>query len=141
MMVPGETRTGKIFESMLVTALQKNNYSVQEQVKVGNKPDGSKYTIDILVDSLIYISIKWQQIGGSAEEKIPFEVITLTHILKTKNNENARAYIVLGGNGWRKSLKEWYCSSEFLEWILEAKKYVTIVNENTFVAMINNRQI
>jgi len=71
---------------LLVTALQKNNYSVQEQVKVGNKPDGSKYTIDILVDSLIYISIKWQQIGGSAEEKIPFEVITLTHILKTNTS-------------------------------------------------------
>lgn len=41
---------------------------------------------------------KWQQIGGTAEQKVPFEVMCLADAVRAEHA--ARAYLVLGGDGW-----------------------------------------
>ncbi len=50
------------------------------------------------------ISMKWRQVAGTAEQKVPFEVISLAELLTGGGYESA--YLVLGGPGW--SLREFY---------------------------------
>ena len=41
----------------------------------------------------ILISVKWQQVSGTAEQKVPFEIIGLADAVLT--GEYAKAYLVL----------------------------------------------
>ncbi len=45
--------------------------------------------------------------GGTAEEKVPFEVIKLIHAMDT-DTRYKKAWIVLGGKGFTPGLKEFY---------------------------------
>jgi hypothetical protein len=47
----------------------------------------------------ILVSMKWQQVSGTAEQKVPYEVICLLEALESVNY--AKAYLVLGGEGWK----------------------------------------
>jgi hypothetical protein len=42
-----------------------------------------------------FVSLKWQQVGGTAEQKVPFEVMCLADAVRA-----GHAYLVLGGDGW-----------------------------------------
>ena len=44
------------------------------------------------------ISLKWQQSSGTAEQKVPFEVICLVDAMQSGGYK--KAYLVLAGNGW-----------------------------------------
>ncbi|GIW58937.1 MAG: hypothetical protein KatS3mg087_0003 [Patescibacteria group bacterium] len=141
-MVPGNPRhSGVVFEKMLTDALEKGGYSFVRNVIVGKKPDGSRYKVDLLVDNKILVSVKWQQTSGTAEQKIPFEVIALTHLFKSGGSYRPPAYLVLGGNGWRTELKEFYLSRDFLEWIPKAKGFVVLVDGYDFIKLVNERRL
>jgi len=43
----------------------------------------------------ILISVKWQQVSGTAEQKVPFEVLCLLEAIE--NGPYQKAYLVLGG--------------------------------------------
>ena len=45
------------------------------------------------------VSVKWQQVSGTAEQKVPFEVICLIEALQASTYD--KAYVVLGGEGWK----------------------------------------
>lgn len=79
------------------------------------------------------ISLKWQQVNGTAEHKIPFEVISLAHA-RTENEDIYKAYLVLGGDGWR--YKEFYLSGG-LDRHLRNTELVDIVSLDEFVALAN----
>jgi PD-(D/E)XK nuclease superfamily protein len=49
--------------------------------------------------------MKWQQSSGTAEQKVPFEIICLAETIKETPNYK-RGYVVLGGTGW--TLQEYY---------------------------------
>src|SRR5437879_5145760 len=49
-------------------------------------------------DQRFLISLKWQQTGGTAEQKVPFEVISLADVVLRENF--VKAYLVLGGERW-----------------------------------------
>jgi len=47
------------------------------------------------------ISMKWQQVSGTAEQKVPFEVICLIEALKNNGGRYSKAYLVLGAMAGR----------------------------------------
>ena len=109
-MAPGNTGTGAVLEQMVLPALQRGRYQYQTQVIIGTRPGGGRPVVDVvLIDpkgQKYLISLKWQQVGGTAEQKVPFEAICLAEAIRTSQGQHHKAYIVLGGDGW--SLRDFY---------------------------------
>ena len=139
-MSPRDTTTGGVLESMIFPALVRGGYRGTKQVNIGIAPGDKKHRIDVLVDTdsgdKILVSMKWQQSTGTAEEKVPFEVIKLIHALKTGNYKTA--YLVLGGNGW--SIKNFYLKGGLKDYIPDSDK-VHIVDLDSFVALANSGKL
>ena len=84
----------------------------------------------------VLISLKWQQVGGTAEQKVPFEVICLT--VAVRADSYAKAYLVLGGEGW--TLRDYYTSGALAEHLRDAES-VEIVTLEAFVALANSGRL
>ena len=100
-MSPRNTNTGGVLEAMILPALARGGYACQKQVSVGARCGGGVHKVDAVAskdDETILISMKWQQTGGTAEQKVPFEVMCLADAVRSRHA--ARAYLVLGGDGW-----------------------------------------
>ncbi|WP_030006992.1 PD-(D/E)XK nuclease superfamily protein [Picosynechococcus sp. NKBG042902] len=143
-----DTSTGKVFEQIVLPALDHAGYQYQTQVHIGNKPNGSRQIADLVIyqaEYQILVSKKWQQSGGTAEEKIPFEVIMLARACREFNYQ--KAYLVLGGTdhdstlgtkGW--TLRKWYLSGGLDSWI-RYHELVEIISSDLFISKINRRKI
>jgi len=103
--------TGSQYEKLIESALRNHStYDFEAQYDLGIKPSGKRHRADIfLVNTKEVISLKTQSVGGTSEEKIPYEVYVLQHAVNKGNCKSAT--IVLHGNGWRE--KDWYLSGEF----------------------------
>lgn len=139
-MPPGNTSTGGVLEQMALPALDRGGYSYKRGVKIGTRLGISQHRIDVLAEnasgSQCLISMKWQQVGGTAEQKIPFEVICLVEALRQGNYKSA--YLVLGGDGWR--YKDVYLSGALNEYIRGAEQ-VNIVSLDGFVGLANQGRL
>ena len=133
------TRTGSTLEVTVEAVLLNNSYAVQKQQLVGTKPGGGRHKVDLVGmrpnGSKFLVSLKWQQTAGSAEEKIPFEVIKLLHALR-ENAGYDKAYIVVGGDGFSPGLVEFYLSEEFRSYIRESQK-IEILTLNDVITRAN----
>jgi len=133
------TRTGSTLEVTVEAVLLNNSYAVQKQQIVGTKPGGGRHKADLVGmrpnGSKFLVSLKWQQTAGSAEEKIPFEVIKLLHALR-ENPAYDKAYIVVGGDGFSPGLVEFYLSDEFRSYIRESEK-IEILTLNDVITRAN----
>src|SRR5262244_3610786 len=101
-MSPGSTRTGGVLERMILPALEQGGYAIRTQVSLGQRPGGGRHIVDAVAEkdgAAFLVSVKWQQVTGTAEQKVPFEVICLIEALEKPDYE--RAYLVLGGEGWK----------------------------------------
>ena len=87
-------------------------------------------------DARVLVSLKWQQTGGTAEQKVPFEIMCLADAVRA--GHAARAYLVLGGDGW--TLREYYTSGELAQHLIHAG-LVRVVTLEAFVRLANNGQI
>lgn len=91
-MSPGNTRTGGVLEPMVLPALDHGGYTYEVQVKVGQRLGRGKHVVDAVVskgDRKYLVSLKWQQVPGTTEQKVPFEVICLMEALEDKKYEKA----------------------------------------------------
>jgi len=143
-----DTSTGKVFEQSVLPALEHASYKYRKQVNIGKKPNQRKQIVDLVVydaNRKILVSKKWQQSGGTAEEKIPFEVIMLANACQKFNY--AKAYLVLGGTdedkglntrGW--TLRQWYLRGGLKDWIKNHER-VEIIGSDAFIAKINRREL
>lgn len=140
-MAPGGTKTGHVMEQMVLPALEMGGYTYKEQAYVGMRLGVARHRVDVLAEDSsgrsYLISLKWQQVGGTAENKIPFEVISLAHARVT-DERYYKAYLVLGGNGWR--YKEFYLSGG-LDRHLSNPELVNIVSLDDFVALANKGRL
>ena len=84
----------------------------------------------------VLVSVKWQQVAGTAEQKVPFEVICLLDAVQ--NGPYAKAYLVLGGEGWK--LREFYVEGG-LNRFLQSAEHVEIMTLEGFVARANQGQL
>jgi hypothetical protein len=137
-MVPRDTTTGAVLEQMVIPSLVHGGYNCEKQVKIGQRLGGGKHVVDLLaVDSAgnkILISLKWQQVSGTAEQKVPFEAMCLAETVLASDNDYDKAYLVLGGGGWK--LREFYTGGG-LDRHLRYSNLVEIVTLEEFIAKAN----
>jgi hypothetical protein len=137
-MAGGDTRTGSVLEQMIIPALRRGRYLSQTRVNVGNRLGGGKHFVDVVAfdeagDSYL-ISMKWQQVSGTAEQKVPFEVMCLAEAVSESCGRYKRAYLVLGGAGWK--LRNFYTGGGLSRY-LRALDCVKILDLESFVAVAN----
>lgn len=141
-MVPRDTRTGQVLESMISPALRRGGYDWREQTIIGQRLGGHRHKVDILAFKAgspeIPISLKWQQSSGTAEQKVPFEVICLADLVQRSRGRFKKAYLVLGREGW--SLKDFYLKKG-LDAYLKNCEIVEILSLEGFVAKANQGKL
>ena len=124
---------------MVVPALEQGGYSFETQVHVGQRLGIGRHVVDAIVtkgDEKILVSVKWQQIRGTAEQKVPFEMICLAEVLEA--GPYRRAYLVLGGEGW--TLRDFYTSGGLRRFIpLTAR--IEVVTLEGFVGRANQGKL
>ena len=138
-MTPRDTRTGSVLEAMVLPALKRGGYAHQTQVKVGLRPGGRTHKVDAVAEKgkrRWLVSLKWQQVGGTAEQKVPFEVISLIEAIR--QGKFTRAYLVLGGEGW--TLRDFYTSGGLRPYLNNSQK-VEILTLERFVALANQGKL
>ena len=138
-MTPRPNQTGRVLERMIVPALEEGGYSSREQVHIGNRLGCGRHFVDVVAEKEgkeYLVSVKWQQVSGTAEQKVPYEVICLAEAVK--NGHYHRAYLVLGGEGWK--LREFYTRGGLAKY-LATPELVEIVTLETFVAKANRGKL
>jgi hypothetical protein len=138
-MMSRDTRTGGVLEAMVLPALKRGGYAYKTQELIGNRPGGRKHKVDALAEKnaeKILVSLKWQQVGGTAEQKVPFEVICLADAIG--GGPFQKAYLVLGGDGW--TLRDFYTSGGLKAHLIHADR-VQIVALERFVALANQGKL
>lgn len=133
------TNTGAVLEAMILPTLERGGYACEKQVLVGTRCGGGAHKVDAIVTKdgeKILISLKWQQTGGTAEQKVPFEVMCLADAVRA--GQAKRAYLVLGGDGW--SLRDYFTSGALSEHLVHSDK-VRLVTLEAFVRIANNGEI
>lgn len=143
-----DTTTGTINEGNIEQFLNENyDGKVYSQTVVGTQFNTKKkHILDILLDGEVdikkgkkrpislhkggtLVSLKYQKIEGTAEEKIPFEVLKLQDAIDRYAYKCA-IIVLCGNSGW--TLKEYYLSNEFKLKMQSIASNVTIVSEEQF---------
>lgn len=138
-MVPKDTGTGGVLEQMVLPALRRGGYTYKTQVNIGKRLGGGRHVVDALAEKAgrsILVSLKWQQVSGTAEQKVPFEVICLAEAVQ--GGPYAKAYLVLGGEGWK--LREFYTGGGLRRHLTNVGS-VKILTLEGFVAAANQGQL
>jgi PD-(D/E)XK nuclease superfamily protein len=138
-MSPGSTRTGGVLERMILPALDQGGYTYQIQFKLGKRLGIGNHVVDAVAEKdgrKVLVSLKWQQVSGTAEQKVPFEVICLLEALST--GEHEKAYLVLGGEGW--TLRNFYTSGGLKPFLVNSDK-VEVVTLEGFVGRANQGKL
>ena len=137
--MPGNTRTGGVLEAMVLPALDRGGYNHRAQVSIGDRLGCGRHVVDAIAEKdgeQIIISVKWQQVSGTAEQKVPFEVICLAEAMAA--GEYAKAYVVLGGEGWK--LRQFYTAGGLKKYLNFADA-VEVVTLESFVAKANQGKL
>ena len=139
-MTKRNTNTGAVLEAMILPALTRGGYTCRRQVAAGSRLGGAgRHFVDAIAskDGVdILVSLKWQQTSGTAEQKVPFEVMCLAEVVRAGTAH--RAYLVLGGDGW--TLRDYYVSGA-LSAHLSHSSLVQVVTLEAFVRLANNAQL
>jgi PD-(D/E)XK nuclease superfamily protein len=138
-MTSRDTGTGGVLEAMVLPALQRGGYTQMLQQVIGSRFGGGRHFVDVIAEKdgqRYLLSLKWQQVAGTAEQKVPFEVISLADAVVT--GRYAKAYLVLGGEGWK--LRDFYVGGGLKDQLAHADK-VDILTLEHFVARANQGKL
>jgi hypothetical protein len=134
-----DTRTGSVLEALILPVLDASDYPYRTQVDIATRPGGGRHRIDAVIQTTsgdVLLSVKWQQVSGTAEQKVPFEVMCLADTIRSGSFR--KAYLVLGGNGWK--LRDFFTGGGLDEHLVHSK-LVSIVTLETFIALANRQAI
>jgi len=98
---------------------------------VGKKRNGGKHYCDIVINSDELISLKYQRVQGTAEEKIPFEFMKLQHAIDDHGYKSATIVIAGPDKAWK--WKDYYLSEDFCAKMKSIYPDVRIINHDQFV--------
>lgn len=140
--------TGTVFEQLFNTVLPLKGYRIVDKPEyepfIPLSISGGRHIPDKVIETTdgrwLILSKKWQETRGTAEQKIPFEVIKLIHTIKNSNNKFPYAYLILGGEGWTPNLKSFYLSGGLNQYI-NGFELVHIVNSDQFLTLINRNKL
>ena len=128
-----DTSTGTNYETEVESLLEQfSDHDVQSQVMVGSKRNGGRHFCDIVINGDELISLKYQRVQGTAEEKIPFEFMKLQHAIDDHGYKSAT--IVLAGPDKAWKWKDYYLSEEFRAKMGSIYPDVRIINHEQFVS-------
>lgn len=143
-----DTTTGTLNEKEIEKFLVENfEDAVKCQVNVGKKRNDSLHIVDILIGGETYtpkgkkrpisnhkggklISLKYQEVAGTAENKIVFEVMILQDAIDDYGYESA-VIVLCGDNGW--TWKEEYLSERFKKRMKLLGPNVNIMSQEEFL--------
>jgi hypothetical protein len=109
------------------------------QVVVGTRCGGGTHKVDVVAKKpghQILVSVKWQQTGGTAEQKVPFEVMCRADAVRF--GKATGAYLVLGGDGW--TLRDYFTSGALAEHLIHVE-HVRILTLEAFIRQANNGRL
>lgn len=138
-MTPSNTGTGAVLEAMILPALARGGYATERQQKIGQRCGGGIHKVDAIASrdgERVLVSLKWQQTGGTAEQKVPFEVMCLADAVAA--GHGTRAFLVLGGDGWK--LRDYFTSGRLSEHLIHAN-LVKVVTLEAFIRIANNGKL
>jgi len=124
---------------MVLPALEQGGYSYKTQVNLGQRLGGGRHLVDAVVEKdgrSLLLSVKWQQVSGTAEQKVPFEVICLTEAMEA--GSYAKAYVVLGGEGWK--LRSFYTTGGLNKYLVSSGN-IEITTLESFVGRANQGKL
>ncbi len=124
---------------MVVPALRRGGYEYSKQVVIGQRIGGGSHKVDAIAQKdgrRFLVSVKWQQTSGTAEQKVPFEVICLAEAVLAGTAD--KAYLVLGGEGW--TLRTFYVGGGLQQHLAHAER-VEILTLEGFVARANRSEL
>jgi hypothetical protein len=128
-----DTSTGTKYENAIELLLEQfTDYKFESQITIGKSRNGSKHRVDILLEPKTLLSLKYQRVHGTAEEKIPFEVMKLQHAIDDYDYDSA--IIVLAGPNSAWKWKQYYLSEEFQTNMKQIYPDVRIISHEDFVA-------
>jgi hypothetical protein len=123
---------------MILPALTRGGYRVTRQALTGERLGGGRHRVDVLVETKageqILVSVKWQQVSGTAEQKVPFEIMCLADTIRRSRGRFRKAYLVLGGEGW--TLREYFLHGNIREYLRNCEQ-VEIITLEGFVGKAN----
>ena len=126
------TTTGTSYEKKVVCLLEQfSDHKIEAQVNVGYKRNGGKHYVDILLNNDELLSLKYQRVQGTAEEKIPFEVMKLQHAVIDHGYKSAT--IVLAGPDKAWKWKEFYLQKDFQQDMKKLYPDVNIISHEQFI--------
>jgi hypothetical protein len=137
--MPGNTRTGGVLEAMILPALDRGGYDHRAQVSIGDRLGCGRHVVDAVAEKAgqqVLVSVKWQQVAGTAEQKVPFELICLLDAID--RGPYAKAYLVLGGEGWK--MRQFYVDGGLNRFLPLAER-VEIITLEGFVAKANQGRL
>jgi hypothetical protein len=140
-MSPRNTRTGGVLEQMVLPALDQGGYKYKTQVNLGQRLGCGRHYVDAVVEKdgrKYLLSVKWQQVSGTAEQKVPFEVICLVEAMEADSSKYVKAYVVLGGDGW--TLRDFYTSGGLQKYLVKSEN-VEVIKLEAFVARANQGKL
>ncbi len=121
--------SGRMAEDVIAGILDARRYHYQRQVAVGTSIYGTTLRADFLADDIpgypggLIIESKWQDTGGTADEKLPFLVLNI------EQRYSHPTIIVLEGEGYRPGAEQWlrgqisgklvgvYSLKQFMSWM------------------------
>jgi hypothetical protein len=141
---PGNTNSGAVLESLVIPVLQRNGYTVESQVRLASGIGDAKHRLDVVATAprgeKIAVSLKWQQGGGTTDEKFPFEQIKMLSLLDTNPGRFARAYIIVAGGGMRQHLEKFYRDGSIEKYVPRANE-IRVVGLEEFIALCNAKKL
>lgn len=119
-------KTGKIAETLIACMLKENGIDFLYHHSIGTSIYGNPLTHDfVLPTTNIIVEIKWQQVGGSADEKYPLLVANL------KQQDGYRSIIVADGGGAKPNSIVWMTKQI-------DEKLIGVFTISEFVRFVNN---
>lgn len=136
------TTSGINFQRIVAECIKRSceHYELdsQSEVNVGVRPSGGKHRVDFELwsrtdpNKRALVSCKYQETGGTAEEKIPYEVIKLIHTMES-DRRYRRAWLVLGGVGFTPSLVDFY-KTRLHEFIPSMRGRIDVLSTDELIA-------
>lgn len=102
------------------STLRESGWQIQRNLALAPSPKGGQLRTDILgfhkeTGKRVAVFPRWQASLGTAEEKIPFQIMKFEMAVAARPDCADAAYFVLEGNGW--TWREFYLSPALMEYL------------------------
>lgn len=125
-------KTGNVAERIIACILSERGYHIKRQYPIGTSIYNHKLKCDFFISNVtgfpagLIIESKWQDVGGSADEKFPYLVMNI------KERYPCPAIVVVGGDGSKPGAIEWLINQT-------DAKLLSVFSVEEFMSYVNRR--